>query len=684
MAGRAADRSTKWAGAETRSRNGRGELREQNDRIADIAGSGDDFGVEEHPSPGAVDRLVDDRWAEGSRELAAAIIAASQDAIISKRLDGTILSWNPAAERLFGYRADETVGRKIHLIIPAERRDEEANILRSLRRGQRIDHFETVRLTKDGRRLDVSLTVSPVRNAQGRVIGASKIARDITDRRRTEQALQASEERYRALVESQAEMLCRFRSDGTILYANPAYARALQTTPDALVAGNFWDFIPDSEHAAVREMLGRLTPRSPEIRIENRFTTAEGERWILWTNRALAFDESGRFTEAQSTGIDITELRELAQALRDSDRRKDEFLATLSHELRNPLAPIANSLEVLRQADDDPVRRLQAREAIARQVSHLVRLVDDLLDVSRITRDRLELRRSEVELGSLVRQAVELRRSLPETGERRIEFVVPTQPIRLRADPVRLAQVLNNLINNACKFSASDGLIRVRAEVRGAEAIVSVRDYGAGISAEKLGSIFDMFTHYDPPSACADLSGGLGIGLTLAKRLVELHGGRIEAHSEGAGRGAEFVVHLPLGPQPDTRAVDEPVQAAASPVGGRRKILIVDDNVDNAESLSMLLGLKGHETEVAFDGESALAVAAAFAPDVVLLDIGLPKMNGIEVCRRMRREPWGRAIRIVAVTGWGQDEDRRRSSEAGFDRHLVKPVDYCELEGVLL
>jgi PAS domain S-box-containing protein len=265
--------------------------------------------------------MTDSKWAEGSKELAAAIVSTSDDAILSKSLDGTILSWNPAAERLFGYPAEEAVGRRIDLIIPRELLAEEERILGKLRAGEHIDHFETVRVAKDGQRLNISLSVAPVRNAADQVVGASTIARDMTERRRTEEALRASEERYRALVESQAEMLCRFRPDGTILYANPAYAHSLDTTPEALMSGNFWDFIPESDRKDVRGMLDRMTPQSPEIRIENRFDTADGERWILWTNRAMAFDASGRLTEAQSTGIDITERRRAEEALRESERR---------------------------------------------------------------------------------------------------------------------------------------------------------------------------------------------------------------------------------------------------------------------------------------------------------------------------------------------------------------------------
>jgi CheY-like chemotaxis protein len=310
-----------------------------------------------------------------------------------------------------------------------------------------------------------------------------------------------------------------------------------------------------------------------------------------------------------------------------------------------------------------------------------VRLVDDLLDVSRITRDRLELRLSRMDAGAVVRQAVEVRSSLPETGDRKIESRVPPDPVFLQADPVRLAQILNNLINNACKFSAPDGVIRVTVELRDGDAVISVRDYGAGIPADRLESIFEMFTHYDPPTRSGESAGGLGIGLTLTRRLVELHGGSIAAHSEGLGKGSEFIVRLPAAREAVEAIVDD-AAIRDVPAKGRR-ILIVDDNVDNAESLSLLLRLKGHDTALAFDGEAALSQARTFEPDVVLLDIGLPKIDGLEVCRRIRLEPWGGAMKIVAVTGWGQEGDRRRSTQAGFDHHLVKPIEYSDLAAVL-
>lgn len=493
-----------------------------------------------------------------------------------------------------------------------------------------------------------------------------------------EEALRASEERYRILVESQSEMLCRFRRDGKILFVNGAYARARGTTAAALTGRNFWSFVPEAERPAVESMLDRLTPESPEIRIENLFQTVDGERWILWTNRALIFDADGRLLEAQSAGIDITRRKEMEQALKDSDRRKDEFLATLAHELRNPLAPIGNALEILKQAGDDPRVLETAREAIERQWSHLVRLVDDLLDVSRITRDKLELRKTRADLASAIRHAVETCLPLAEAKQQVIALDLPDEPVHLDADPVRLAQIFNNLLHNACKYTERGGKISLAAELQDAEVLVTVRDSGVGMPVDKLETIFEMFSQV--PASSPQATVGLGIGLTLVKRLVELHGGSIRAWSEGPGRGSEFRVRLPVSVMPSYDESRVPVHNNPS---APRRILVVDDNRDSADSLAMLLQLQGHDVEAVYDGLSAVHAAERFTPDLVLLDRGLPVLDGIEACRRIREKSWGRNMVIVALTGWGQEEDRRRSREAGFDEHLVKPVSNDALLNLL-
>jgi signal transduction histidine kinase/PAS domain-containing protein/ActR/RegA family two-component response regulator len=384
---------------------------------------------------------------------------------------------------------------------------------------------------------------------------------------------------------------------------------------------------------------------------------------------------------------DLIERKRHDDALREADRRKDEFLATLAHELRNPLAPMRNSLATMRLAGtvadriEEPGR---PREVMERQLQHLIRLVDDLLDVSRITRGTMQLRREPVDLGSVLQHALETCRPLVEGRRQEVTVGLPDQAIWLNADPVRLAQVFNNLLNNASKYTEPGGHVWLTAERQGDEALVRVRDTGLGIPPDRLSSIFEMFSQVDRSLERAQ--GGLGVGLSLVKRMVELHGGSILAHSEGPGRGSEFVVRLPVlrtvseSGRPARPRADRPAPAPHAGNGrpGRRA-LVVDDNIDSADSLAMLLRVTGHEAVTAHDGVEALAVAERVQPEVIFLDIGMPRLNGYEAARRIREAPWGRDMLLVAMTGWGKDEDRRRSREAGFDAHLVKPADCNEL-----
>jgi PAS domain S-box-containing protein len=486
--------------------------------------------------------------------LLASIVESSDDAIIGKSLDGIIQTWNAGAERLFGYTSEQAVGRHISFVIPPERLSEEEQIIASLKEGKRIEHYETERVRSDGQRITVSLTISPIKDDSGNVIGASKIARDVTERKRLED-----------------------------------------------------------------------------------------------------------------------DLRRLATDLSAADRRKNEFLATLAHELRNPLAPMSNMLEVSKRANGDSEILKRAHDTIERQLDQMIRLVDDLLDWNRITHDRLELRRSEVELSSVIQQAVEVAHPLIDAASQRLILDLPSEPIYLNADRARLAQVFGNLLNNSSKYTGPEGTISLTAKRIDGEVLVAVKDNGAGIPQDKLDSIFDMFMQVDRTSEQSQA--GLGIGLTLVKRLTEMHGGSIEARSDGAGQGSEFIVRLPILSKPDLLSQPE---TAVEP-SPERRILIVDDNRDSADSLSMLLEITGNKTYMAHDGVEALEAIEKYRPEVVLLDIGLPRLDGHEVCRRVREKSWGKDIVIIALTGWGQEDDRRKSEEAGFNGHLVKPVDYDEL-----
>jgi PAS domain S-box-containing protein len=752
--------------------------------------------------------------------LLASIVESSDDAIVSKSLDGIIQTWNAAAERLFGHTAEQAVGRHISLIIPADRTAEEDRIIETLKAGRRIDHFDTVRLRSDGQPVLVSLTISPVKDEAGRVIGASKIARDITGKRQ-------AEERERRLLAEAATANAKFRAffdqgplyagimalDGTLLEANRLSLESCGFTKEQVIGKKFWEcawwnpspelittikaasakaaagelfraelpyFVADGSERMVDfallpikdeagqvlflvptgtditerkraeadrqkfvtlvenstdfigmcdlagipffvnraglQMVGlesieqaRRTPVPDfffpedqsrimdeffpsvlekghgEIEVRFRhFQTGEA-RWMAYKVLTLT-DTTGHPVAFATVSQDVTErrqledgLRKLAADLSEADRRKDEFLATLAHELRNPLAPIRNALQIIRLSSDRESQE-QARSMMGRQLEQMVRLVDDLLDVSRISQGKLELRRERVPLSAVINRAVETSRPLIDHLGHELTVTLPKQPILVDADLTRLAQAIANLLNNSAKYMDRGGRIWLTAERKGSDLVVSVKDAGIGIAADQLPRIFQMFSQVD--GSLERSQGGLGIGLTLVKRLVEMHGGWIEARSEGLGQGAEFVVRLPVvvgaaGPEAEG-GNGEPAAPKSS-----LRILIVDDNRDAADSLVLLLRLMGNDTRTAYDGEEGVAVAEAFQPDVILLDIGLPKLDGYEACRRIREQPWGKSAVLIAVTGWGQEDDRRRSHEAGFDQHMVKPVDPQDLMKLL-
>jgi signal transduction histidine kinase/CheY-like chemotaxis protein len=373
-------------------------------------------------------------------------------------------------------------------------------------------------------------------------------------------------------------------------------------------------------------------------------------------------------------------LRRLAADLSEADRRKDRFLATLSHELRNPLAPIRNSLELIKRSGNDPATADIARAAMERQLLQMVRLVDDLLDVSRITRDKLELRRSIVPLKTVLDNAVEA--ALPAITEHRHRLTVqlPPHPVWLSVDPARAAQVFSNLLNNAAKYTDEGGHLQLIARTDGEEAIVSVIDNGIGVPPQQVSQVLEMFGQVD--NSLERSEGGLGIGLSLAKRLVEMHNGRIDLRAGPDGAGTEVEVRLPTMTPPVGAPVESP-KPVASAEQRRRRVLVVDDNHDSARTLAMVLDVMGHETCVANDGLEAVRVAATFLPDIVLLDIGMPRLNGYEACRQIRAQSWACGVVMIAVTGWGHDDDRRRSRQAGFDLHLVKPLDPVEVERLI-
>lgn len=395
------------------------------------------------------------------------------------------------------------------------------------------------------------------------------------------------------------------------------------------------------------------------------------ERTTELTNAVSALQEEQELL--RKTG---DELQDLANKLSEADRQKNEFLALLAHELRNPLAPLRSSLQIMRLSEGTNATLDQARIVMERQVSQLIRLVDDLLDVSRISRGKITLRKEPVELATVLNHAVETSRPAIEAFGHELTVALPSQSVLLDADHTRIEQVFANLLNNAAKYGGRNGHIRLTARCQGLDVEVSVQDSGIGIPPDTLPKVFDMFTQAD--HSLERSQGGLGIGLTLVKRLVEMHGGKVTAFSEGQDRGSEFIVRLPMlldgvkERQPPELTADVPTLTA-------KRILIVDDNQDAALSLATLLGLMGNDIQTAHDGLDAVAQAEKLRPEIILLDIGLPKLNGYDVCRAIRAQDWAKEIKIVALSGWGQQEDRRRSREAGFDAHFVKPVDLAAL-----
>jgi PAS domain S-box-containing protein len=619
--------------------------------------------------------VTDRRRAQEAQARLAAIVESSDDAIVGKTLDGVITSWNAGAERVFGYTAAEAVGRNITFIIPPERLDEERAILARLRRGERVGHFETVRVAKDGRRLDISLTVSPVTAPDGTVIGASKVARDITDQRRATAALRESEARYRAIVEASPECVKLVAPDGTLLQMNPAGLAMVEADESALGQSVYAVIAP--EHREAFRAFNERVCRGEGGTLEFDVVGLKGTRRHLETTAVPLPNPGGGFTHLGITR-DMTARTEAERALRESDRRKDDFIALLAHELRNPLAPVRNGLQVIRLSPDRPVRE-RAQEMMERQLTHMVRLIDDLLDVSRISRNKVTLRRERVRLADVVTSAVEAARPLIDAAGHYLSVDLPPEPVYLDADHTRLAQVFSNLLTNSAKYTEPGGRIALAAEVRDGAVTVTVTDTGIGIPADALPTIFDMFSQVD--RGTERTAGGLGIGLALVKGLVEMHGGAVAAESPGPCRGSTFRVTLPVAePQPgDIPATGEGDRRE----GAGRRVLVVDDNEDGAVSMATMLQLLGDEVRTAHDGVEAVEAARAFRPEVILMDVGMPRLDGYEATRRIRGEPWGAGVTVIAVTGWGHESDRERSRAAGCDAHLVKPVNLADLDALL-
>jgi PAS domain S-box-containing protein len=801
----------------------------------------------------AVDITLQHR-ADSELALLAAIVSSSDDAIISMSLEGTITSWNRGGEKLFGYTAEEAIGKSVTMILPAERSDEEHRILARIRSGERLEHFETVRVSKEGKRIDVSLTVSPILNTLGQIIGASKVSRDISDRIQAAQAVRESEQRFRILANHAPVGIFQTNLSGETTFVNNAWCQlaGLELTyatgdgwinavhpadrervihdwhvacdaglpsrtefrfrrPDGGVVwlqgnaeplrdrqGNLIGYIgtvaditarkiaeqalSDNERRLAAELanmnrLYELTARllatenleialnevlfaaielqnadfgavhildniTGEFRIAaqrgfdqkllDRFIRREldscsacgrafrsGTRAIIEDVERdsdyadfLPFAREAGYRTIQSTPLtsrggkmlgllsthfrtprkfagrelrmldlyarqaaDFIEQIQMINAMREADHRKDEFLAMLSHELRNPLAPIRSGLDCL-ATDNSQVGEVV--DIMRDQVEHLVRLVDDLLDMSRIARGKIELRKEIVTATTLVDRAVDSIAWAFKAKHQSLEVKIPTEGLSLKADPVRLVQVLGNLLNNASKYTPEGGHIELSVGRRDDQVAFQVVDNGIGIERELLPRVFDLFTQ--STRALDRAQGGMGIGLTLVRRLVELHEGSVSAESDGIGRGSRFTIKLPVCEQLPTYK-----SKPAHSINDGRRILVVDDNYGAARLLTILLKKLGnHEVEVAYDGPAALDQLTVFGPEIVFLDIGLPGIDGYEVGRKMREIAGDEPLLLVALTGYGRPEDISESKAAGFDEHLVKPPSMEMLQAVLV
>jgi PAS domain S-box-containing protein len=601
-----------------------------------------------------------------------------------KDLGGRYVYANESAMNVFCCTRDQLYGRTDDDVFPPETAAQfKQNDLRALSSETGVQVVETLK-HEDGTLHHSVVNRFPIVGPDSSPALVGGMAIDITDRLRAESVLAESEERFRQLAENVNQVFWMADPQTTqLLYISPAYEQVWGRSCQSLYENprSFFDAVHPDDRERVRIAVLENHSRSEETDKEYRVLRPDGSiRWVR--DRAFPIkNAAGQFYRVVGIVDDFTDRKLAEEALKAADRRKDEFLATLAHELRNPLAAIQNGLQIMRLAGHDQIAVEQARTMMERQMQHFVRLLNDLLDLSRINSCKIELHRERVELADVVQCALETCEPLIKEFDHELIVTVPDGPFYMDADKTRLVQVLCNLLTNAAKFSDRGGRIWLTAKQQGGEAMVSVRDTGVGIPPHMLPKVFEVFTQVD--QSLEKSHGGLGIGLSIVQHLVEMHGGTVEARSGGTGTGSEFVVRLPVVlslVHAVEQVGDNPHSARPT---ARHRILVVDDNDDSADSLAMMLGLMGNDVRVALDGLEAVTAAAAYRPDLILLDIGMPTMNGYETCRRIREQPGGKGIRIAATTGLGQDEDRRRTREAGFDHHLVKPVDPDALEKLL-
>ena len=602
-------------------------------------------------------------------------------AIFMLDTNGFVTTWNAGAQHIKGYRAADIIGTHFSRFYPPEalKRDLPGHELRTATLEGRFED-EGWRLRKDGSRFWANVVITAIRDAGGKLLGFSKITRDLTERRAHEEELRVSEERFRLLVDGVTEYaIIMLDHNGLVSSWNAGAERINGYKASEILGKHFSHFFP-GEDIAANKPWQQLTLARDTARATDEGWRVRRDGMLFWAGTVITAltDAEGRHYGYASVTQDLTQRRH-AETLADTTQRMHEFIAMLAHELRNPLAPIRNAVALMgRKGLKDPTLE-SMRQTIDRQSLHLTRLLDELLDVNRIARGRFSIEKVPVDLADVISRAIETSRPMIDARGHRLSVDLPAEPMTLMGDTVRLTQAFVNILNNAAKYTPDGGLIILRAELHAAEIEIRVRDTGKGIERDKLENVFDLFVQIEPNSGGA--FGGLGVGLALVRRVIELHAGSVQARSEGLGKGSEFIVRLPR-PAEQLHVVGEadPVVSAAA---RRLRVLVADDNHDAADSLHLLIETMNHDVRTAYDGRSALNLAQSYQPDVVLLDIGMPYMSGYDVAREMRRQSGGRQPVLIAVTGWGQSGDRQRARDAGFDHHFVKPVSEASIRAVL-
>jgi PAS domain S-box-containing protein len=598
--------------------------------------------------------------------------------------DGRIMTWNLGAQRLKGYAPEEIIGRHFSTFYTREAIDS-GWPQHELKVAAAEGHFEDEgwRVRKDGSRFWANVVLTALRDENGKLLGFSKITRDLSERRLQEEALRQSEERFRLLIEGVVDYaIFMLDPEGMVTSWNAGAERINGYRRDEILGKHMSRFFvaEDLEAGKPWEELAAAR-RDGRAEVEGWRVRKNGERFWARAVVTALYDGAGHLRGFAKITQDLSDQRHL-QDLEKAARHVNEFIATLAHELRNPLAPIRAAVQVMGMAPaGDPAQALM-RQTIDRQSAQLARIVNDMVDIARITRGAVDIEHAPVDLAEAAHRALEAAAPLIEAARHKVEVELPPRPVVVSGDLQRLTQAVTNLLNNAARYTPEGGCIDIAVRAENDQAVLRVRDNGRGIEPDLMERIFDMFVQGRAP--LKRIAGGLGIGLALSRKIAELHRGALEARSEGPGKGSEFILRVPLAETQGTS--EEPVPLGgrgAGPAATPQRILVVDDNADAAATLEVLLRSLGHETRVVHDGDAALKLAPRFRPDVVLLDIGMPGLDGYEVARRLRATRKGAALRIIAVTGWGAEADRQKSKEAGFDLHLVKPVEPNELARVL-